>query len=86
MGSLSWAGVRICSSVGWGDAAFYATTWWSSGDFWLISGAGTPVTGDTSSFTSHKGLFRFLRLPFGLVNAPVSFQRALDISLSGLRC
>jgi len=40
---------------------------------------------DKKTFTSHTGLFRFLRLPFGLVNAPASFQRALDIILSGLR-
>jgi len=40
---------------------------------------------DKTKFTSHTGLFRFLRLPFGLVNAPASFQRALDIILSSLR-
>ena len=39
---------------------------------------------EAGAFTSHTGLFRFLRLPFGLVNAPASFQRALDIILSGL--
>jgi len=39
---------------------------------------------DKATFTSYTGLFRFLRLPFGLVNAPASVQRALDIILSGL--
>jgi len=39
---------------------------------------------DMTTFTSHTGLFRFLRLPFGLLNAPASFQRKLDIIWSGL--
>jgi len=39
---------------------------------------------DKATFTSHAGLFRFFRLPFGLVNAQASFQQALDIILSGL--
>ena len=38
-----------------------------------------------TTLTSHTGSCRFLRLPFGLVNAPASFQWALDILLSGLR-
>ena len=40
---------------------------------------------DKTTFTSHTGLVRFLRLLFGLVNAPASVQRALDIILSGVR-
>ena len=40
---------------------------------------------DKTTFTSHMGTFRYLRMPFGLRNAPSSFQRALDIVLSGVR-
>jgi hypothetical protein len=31
------------------------------------------------------GLYKFTRMPFGLVNAPETFQRAMDIILSGVR-
>ena len=40
---------------------------------------------DKTTFTTHMGTFRYLRMPFGLRNAPASFQRALDIILSGVR-
>ena len=40
---------------------------------------------DKTMFTSHMGTYRYLRMPSGLRNAPSSFQRALDIILSGVR-
>jgi len=40
---------------------------------------------DKTTFTSHLGTYRCLRMPFGLRNAPLTFQRALDIILSGVR-
>jgi len=33
----------------------------------------------------HEGAYQYKRMPFGLTNAPATFQRALDIILSGVK-
>ncbi|XP_062557023.1 uncharacterized protein LOC134221870 [Armigeres subalbatus] len=38
---------------------------------------------DATTFITRRGLFRFKRLPFGLVTAPELFQKAMDEILSG---
>lgn len=38
-----------------------------------------------TSFTIHMGMYRYKRIPFRLRNALYTFQRALDIILSGIR-
>ncbi|XP_062537778.1 uncharacterized protein K02A2.6-like [Armigeres subalbatus] len=38
---------------------------------------------DATTFITAQGLFRFKRLPFGLVTAPELFQKAMDEILSG---
>ena len=38
-----------------------------------------------AAFTTHAGTFQYKRMPFGLCNAPATFQRTLDILLSGLK-
>ena len=35
-----------------------------------------------TAFVCHSGLFQYIRMPFGLKNAPASFQRTLDILLA----
>lgn len=37
-----------------------------------------PEDVEKTAFTCHRGLFEFLRLPFGLSNSPASFQRVMD--------
>jgi hypothetical protein len=44
-----------------------------------------PADREKTAFTSHFGVYQFRRLPFGLRNAPCTFQRAIDIILSGIR-
>ena len=43
-----------------------------------------PNDREKTAFATPNGLWEFLRMPFGLSNACVTFQRALEIVLSGL--
>ena len=44
-----------------------------------------PADREKTAFATHSGIYHWLSMPFGLTNAPASFQRALDIILSGLK-
>jgi Reverse transcriptase (RNA-dependent DNA polymerase) len=64
-----------------GDATVFSTLDCNSG-YWQI-----PVHPEgraKTTFTSREGLYWFLRMPFGLRNGPATFQRFVDITLSGL--
>ena len=65
-----------------GEAEFFSTLDANTG-FWQIEVS--PEDRDKTTFSCHVGMYRFLRMPFGLLNAPATFQRAMDIILSEVR-
>jgi hypothetical protein len=38
-----------------------------------------------TAFVTHQGLFEFKVMPFGLTNAPATFERLMEVTLSGLQ-
>jgi len=65
-----------------GDAQVFTSLECTAG-YWQV-----PLRKDDqekTAFTTHCGIYHQLSMPFGLTKAPATFQRALDIILSGLK-
>ncbi len=65
-----------------GEARYLTTLDCLSG-FWQIPMK--PEDRDKTTFVCHHGSYRYLRMPFGLMNSPATFQRAIDIILAGFK-
>eukprot|EP00171_Calliarthron_tuberculosum_P003874 IDg3874t1 len=65
-----------------GSADFFTTLDCDSG-YWQVRVSESDR--HNTAFTSHAGTFQWKQMPFGLCNAPATFQRTLDILLAGFR-
>ena len=65
-----------------GDARVFSTLDCHAG-YWQIPVA--EVDKHLTAFTCHSGAWQCVRLPFGLCNAPATFQRAMDMILAGVK-
>ena len=70
---------------GFGKAQYFSTLDAASG-YWQIYVAAKDQ--DKTTFVCHRGLYKFVVMPFGLCNAPATFQRLMDVTFAGMhdRC
>lgn len=81
--------LKDCYHLPWIDASLDAlggSRWFSTFD--LRSGYHQvemdPSDADKTTFLTRNGSFHFKVMPFGVCNAPATFQRLMNVVLSGL--
>lgn len=74
---------KIDESISSLSGARYFCTLDLASRFWQVA----MEDGDKkyTAFTTHKGLFQFKVMPFGLSNSPATFERLMEVTLNGLQ-